>query len=251
LSAQFRREFLRALREDEEFRYAVAGLIGLEDLREGVRGLADGQAELRKAVARLAEGQAELRKAVARLAEDQAELRGVVVRLAEDQAKTRAALRELARQVGETQTALRVLGGLVDETQLVVRELARQVGRLSETVGFGLEDIARVVVPGWLYRHEGIEVEELERRFLTVDGEEVEVNLYGEGRWDGEPVVVVGEARSRVYARDVVEFDALAERVRRVVGAKIYKVLFGYLIHPSAGREAKKRGVRLIASYMR
>jgi hypothetical protein len=45
-----------------------------------------------------------------------------------------------------------------------VKALSIQVGRLSDVVGFSLEDIARVVVPGWLLRHEGIEVESLESR---------------------------------------------------------------------------------------
>jgi hypothetical protein len=55
------------------------------------------------------------------------------------------------------------------------RELAQQVGKLSDTIGFGLEDIARVVLLGWLSRHEGIEVDELTRTFFEVDGEVVEI----------------------------------------------------------------------------
>jgi hypothetical protein len=62
--ANLKSRILRLLREDEEFRYAVAGLIGLEDLRRG-------QAELREAVVRLTEGQKRLEEAVARLADEQ------------------------------------------------------------------------------------------------------------------------------------------------------------------------------------
>ncbi|MCF3653591.1 MAG: hypothetical protein L2C94_005480 [Aigarchaeota archaeon] len=62
--ANLKSRILRLLREDEEFRYAIAGLIGLEDLRRG-------QAELREAVVRLTEGQKRLEEAVVRLADEQ------------------------------------------------------------------------------------------------------------------------------------------------------------------------------------
>ncbi|MCX8202142.1 MAG: hypothetical protein N3H84_08605 [Candidatus Caldarchaeum sp.] len=46
--ADVKGEIFRLLREDEEFRYAVAGLIGLEDIRRS-------QARLGEAMARLEE----------------------------------------------------------------------------------------------------------------------------------------------------------------------------------------------------
>jgi hypothetical protein len=104
----------------------------------------------------------------------------------------------------------------VAKVEVSLRELAQQVGKLSDTIGFGLEDIARVVLPGWLSRHEGIEVDELTRTFLEVDGEVVEINLYGVGVRGGEKVVVLGEARSRIYEHDVKEFDGVAEKARKL-----------------------------------
>jgi hypothetical protein len=195
MSTDIKKELLTRLREDEEFRYAVAGLIGLEDLRAGQARLQASQSRLEEAVARLAEAQA--------------------------------------------------------RTEVALKELAIQVGRLSDVVGFSLEDIARVVLPGWLHRHEGIEVEELSRRFIRLDTGEVEVNLYGEGTRNGKKVIVLGESRSRIYERDVQEFDTKVEGVARTFKDEVYKLMFGFLIHPSAEVEAQRRGVKLVASYMR
>jgi len=50
----------------------------------------------------------------------------------------------------------------------IVQNLTNEVRRISETLSYGFEDMARAVVPGWLYRHEGIEVENLVRKFFTV-----------------------------------------------------------------------------------
>jgi len=60
------------------------------------------------------------------------ELRNAVERLAEAQAKTEAAVERLAE---------------------AHRELSVEVRRLSATIGFGIEDIGRVVLPGYLKRH--------------------------------------------------------------------------------------------------
>jgi len=194
-TADFKRKMLALLKEDEEFRYAVVGLLGIEDLRSGQARLEEGQARLTEAIQKLTEAQA--------------------------------------------------------RTEEALQELSRQVGRLSDTVGFGLEDIARVVVPGWLYRHEGIELEDLTRKFIKVDGEELEINLYGEGSKGGAKITILGEAKSRIYSSDVEGFDRLAEKVKRFVPNNAYKLMFGYYVHPSAEQEARKRGVTLIASYMR
>jgi len=171
--------------------------------------------------------------------------------LAEAQARTEERVTRLEEAVTRLAEAQARTEERVAKVEVSLRELAQQVGKLSDTIGFGLEDIARVVLPGWLSRHEGIEVDELTRTFLEVDGEVIEINLYGVGVRGCEKVVVLGEARSRIYEHDVKEFDGVAEKARRVIPHRVYKLLFGYWIHPAAQREAAGRGLTFIASYMR
>jgi len=142
--------------------------------------------------------------------------------------------------------------GSVQQLSNAVRELAVQVGRLSDTVGFGLEDIARVMVPGWFERHMNIYVEDLTPTFVNIDGEEVQINLFGIGKRDSEEIVIVGECKSRIYAREVRQFLRILEKVRRAFPDKdVLGFLFGYLVHPSAQVEAEKHKVKVIATYMR
>jgi len=195
-------EFLSLLERDREFRYAVIGLLGLEDLRSSVKTLAD-------AIAELIEVQ---RKSEERLG-----------RLEESHIK------------------------LIDRFE----GLSREMGRLSETIGFSLEDIARAVVPGWLYRHEGIIVKDLVRKFFYIEGTEIEVNLYGEGIRNGKRIIILGEVKSRIYRSDVEKFYESVERIAKAVREPIYPLMFAFYIHPSAEEEARVRGIRLIASYMR
>lgn len=182
---------------------------------------------LEDALARLAEAQARTEERVGRLEE-------AVVRLAEAQARTEGRLEALAEAVVRTEAALLTL--------------TQQVGRLGETIGFTLEDLAREVAPAYLAQHYGIRVAQLDRRFFRVDGQEVEVDLYGEGQRDGERVVVVGEVRSRIYGRDVEGAVRQADRLASQLPGTAVVVLFGFVIHPSAKEAAGRLGAIVISS---
>jgi hypothetical protein len=85
-----------------------------------------------------------------------------------------------------------------------------------------------------------------------VEGEEVEVNLYGEGSRAGRKVYVLGEAKSRIHGDDVWRFHSAVYRIAKLLkDGDVYMLMFGFYIHPTAEKAAEKLGVRLIASYMR
>ncbi len=161
-------------------------------------------------------------------------LEAAVARLAEAQARTEAELRSVAAAQARTEAALAAL--------------TQQVGRLSETIGFTLEDLAREVTPAYLAHHYGIHDLELDRRFFLVDGQEVEVDFYGEGRRDGERVAVVGEVRSRIHGRDVEAAVRQLGRLAPQLAGRPLAVLFGFVIHPSAREAAQRLGAIVISS---
>lgn len=154
------------------------------------------------------------------------------------------ALAELAEAQKRTEQVVAGLGVAIEQTR-------REVGRLSDRFGFTLEDIARVVLPGYLERHLGVRVERLRRRHFTVNGAEYEVDLYGVGQRDGTKVTVLGEVKHRIYAREVKGFVRLLARVMPQIKTEVVKVMFGFLVHPSAEAVAKEEGITLVASYER
>jgi len=263
---ELRRRLLDLLKEDEELRYAVAGLLGLEDLRASAKRLEEALAKLAEAQARFEERLSEVEARVGRLEE-------AIAKLAEAQAKSEERLAALEARTGKLEDAvarLEVAVAKLAEAQAkseerlsrleeAVAKLAEgldalrvEVGRLSETVGFGLEDIARVVLPGWLHRHLGFEVGELRRELLQVKGEEVEVNLYGEGSLNGERVVVLGDVKSKISDSDVERFyRRVYKPASEALACRTIGVLFGYLIYPSAKERARSLGLHTVASYER
>ncbi|MFQ6015127.1 MAG: hypothetical protein ACE5NP_06765, partial [Anaerolineae bacterium] len=198
--------------------------------------------ELAQAQARTDASLKELAQAQARTEERVGGLEQAMERLAQAQTRTDASLKELAQAQARTEGAL--------------RQLAQQVGALSENIGFGLEDVARVVLPSYLERHYGLKLEgplgaELGRKFFDVEGLPLEINLYGEGQRDGQKVVVLGEAKSRIHRREVESFVRDLALVEPLMKLEVLRVMFGFYIHPTAMEVAKEANILLVASYQR
>ncbi len=225
-------------------------------LTGAVQELAQAQARTEQRVEELAQAQARTEQRVEELAQAQARTEERVEELAQAQARTEQRVGGLERAMQELAQAQARTEQQIEKLVEAQQNLAQQVGRLSDTIGFGLEDIAKVVLPGYLQRHFGIVLEgplgeELSRHFFHVDGVDVEINLYGEGERDGQRVVVLGEAKSRIYKSDVEKFTHNLAVIEHVLKGKVVRVMFGYFLHPSAQAAAKEQDILLVASYQR
>ncbi len=220
----------------------VAAVADLAEAQKRTEQRIDG---LAKTVGELAEAQKRTEQRIDGLAK-------TVGELAEAQKRTEFSLSNLGERVTRLEASMEKLAEAQKRTEQSLHELSRAVAGLGETVGFGLEDVAKVVLPSWLERHERLMVESLERRFLEVEGEKVEVNLYGVGAKGKAEVHVVGEVKSRINLSDVREFASKLDQVRKTLPRKkILSVMFGYWIHPAASAAAKNLGIQLVASYQR
>src|SRR2546422_11304779 len=199
-----------------------------------------------------------LKEVVERLASAQVGTEGALKELAAAQKETDQSLKELAAAQKETDQSLKELAAAQKETEKALAELAaaqtrtdQQVGRLGDNIGFGLEDIARVVAPGYLLRHHGIKMGEFDRGYLNANGHPVEIDLYAEGRRNGKKVIILGEVKSRIHPREVKKFAGVIEKLKPHLGTSVFGLMFAYWIHPAASLEAKKHHIELIASYQR
>ena len=123
------------------------------------------------------------------------------------------------------------------------------LGRLSDSVGYGLEEVAAIVLPAVLREEVGTVLSgPLERRVLRVGSVEEEVDLWATGECDGVPVVVVGEVKSRIYAADVKRLAEKAARLAPSPDMPVVAVMFGFFVHPSAREAGSTLGVHLVGS---
>jgi hypothetical protein len=248
---------LVSLLADAEVRRDVQGLLGLptEPIANALRELAAAQARTDATVERLSQKVEELAAAQARteatvkdLAAAQARTDATVKELAAAQARTDATVKELAAAQARTEAAIERLVEAQMRTEAGLLEVRKALGALSDNVGFGLEELAAIVLPGVLEREAGVQVGGFERRFLQTDEGEEEIDLFAGGTRQSERVTVVGEVKSRIYRGEVERFARKAERVARRLPEPIVAVMFGFVVHPSAREAAERLGVRVVAS---
>ena len=200
-----------------EFHVGLATSVDMQDLKDVVKALAVAQAR----------------------AEER--LEGVETRMD----RVEATLDRLAAAQAGTEEALKRLAEAHDETR-------KQLGGLSHTVGYILENEAYRALPALLAADHGLEVEDrLIRTYLTTDrGYPVEVNIFGRGRRNGREVVVIGESKSQLSAKNIDHF--IQGRLTRLepLFEDVFPVLVTHMISsPDVAAYAQERGIALYYSY--
>jgi hypothetical protein len=192
--------------------------------------------ELKSVVAELAEAQKRTEKELH-------ELRDVVAELAEAQKRTEKELRELAEAQKRTEKALQDLMQEHSKTR-------EQVGGLSMTVGYVLENEAYKFLPALLKQEFGFEVKgRLVRDFVKDNrGKQIEVNVIGEATKNGENFVIIGESKVQLSKNKVLEF--LTKKLKRLEGVyagELFPILITHMkSEPDVEEFALKQGIKRI-----
>ncbi|MFC1465167.1 MAG: hypothetical protein ACFLMY_09990 [Candidatus Brachytrichaceae bacterium NZ_4S206] len=209
--------------------------------------------ELKAIVAELAEAQKRTDERVAELVVAQRELVEAqkrtderVAELAEAQKRTDERVAELAEAQRQTADQLRDLVG-------IVRGLAIEVGSLSRTMSYSLENEAYRLLPALLKQKFGLEIEQ---KFVRTEINGEEINLFGRARRNGQTVLVVGESKLRLDMRAAERqevFDQLERKVAAVRAVypdqEIMPVLITHYARPAFLQEAEARGVQVFQSF--
>ena len=249
-----------------ELHVGLATSVDMQDLKDVVKALAVAQARseerLEGVETRMDRVEAALDRLEAAQARSEERLEGVETRmdrveaaldrLAAAQARSEerldrveATLDRLATAQAGTEEALKKLTEAHDETR-------KQLGGLSHTVGYVLENEAYRALPTLLAADHGIEVEDrLIRTYLTTDrGYPVEVNIFGRGRRNGREVVVIGESKSQLSAKNIDHF--IQGRLTRLepLFEDVFPILVTHMISsPDVAAYAQDRGIALYYSY--
>jgi uncharacterized protein YoxC len=281
MAVRLRRQFLKLLDEDKEFRYTVAGYLGLgeilkrldsieENIRkiwEEIRGLREGQERLWEGQNRLWEEVKALREGQEKLWDGQNKLWEEVKQLREGQNKLWEevkALREGQEKLWDGQNKLWEGQNRLWEEVKALREgqeklwashrrlenyMRSAFGELRTALGVTYEMHAAAYLTMMLYEM-GYEKAEVVSKSFVEDGEIVEVDLFNE-----EPLVV-GEVTLAV--KDVGDAEREVEKVmrrvglvERVFGRRVFMaILSAANLYPEAADTLKslaaRNGIRLI-----
>jgi prefoldin subunit 5 len=222
------------------------------ELTRVVNELSNNIKTLSERIDRLAEFQVKAEERFAKVEERLTRLEKVVEELAEAQKKAEERLTRLEKVVEELAEAQK-------RTEEVIKELAkdlgvtkRQLGDLSDTVGYTLENSAYKALPELLKRDYGIKViGRLKRGYLRdIHGRPVEVNILGEATRNGKRITIIGESKARLSKKAIDKF--VEKRLKAFGGVikDIFPVIVTHMIsEPDAEEHAKKKGVALYYSY--
>ena len=229
MSEKLKKEFIELLERDRDFRYTVAGYLGLSEilkrldrLEEGQNRLWEAQAKLWEEVKGLREDQKKLWENQNRLWEGQAKLWEEVRSLREGQNKLWEevkSLREGQNRLWEEVKSLREgqnrlwegQAKLWDEVRRMRKYMVSGFRDLKSSLGVAFEDHAASFLELML-EEMGYPEAKVEKKIFVHDGEIVEVNLFC------ERPLVVGEATVSVKdAREAeVEVEKLLKRAKVV-----------------------------------
>ncbi|OQY49030.1 MAG: hypothetical protein B6242_00655 [Anaerolineaceae bacterium 4572_78] len=186
------------------------------------------------------------------LATDTAELKGIVRELAEAQKRTEFRVEELAE--AQKRTELR-LDNLTVKVEDLVKEHAKTrtiIGDLTDTIGYTLENSAYKALPKLLKQDYDIVLTSKMIRTYLIDnrGYELEVNIFARGEQHGQPIVIMGESKSRLSHNKIDSF--FKKRIERFEGiyANIFPVFVTHIVSSSnVAQYAKEKGLALYYSY--
>jgi hypothetical protein len=182
------------------------------------------------------------------------ELKEIVRELAQAQFRTERRLEELAQAQFRTERRVEELTQAQSRTERSIEKLAQQVGGLSDRIGGDLEDSAYIVLFDLLKREFGWQVGELKRSWQRWDGQEEEVDIFGEARDPGRPdlrIWIVGETKFNLTLKDVKRFTQKVDRARQNLTGEVYPVCFCYRARPEVQQAVKEAGYHLVYSYGR
>ncbi len=179
------------------------------------------------------------------------ELKEIVRELAEAQKQTEERLdrlekivEELAEAQKRTEEELRKLIGEHRKTR-------EQLGGLSHTVGYILEDRAYKGLPPLLEKDFNLKLTQpLKRDFIEIaPGRFEEINILGPGQINGRKVWVIGEAKTQPKKRDIDAFLRKLQKIDDLLPGEKIPILVTYQTSPLVKEYAQKKGVKLYFSY--
>ncbi|MEM2276010.1 MAG: hypothetical protein QXU43_02860 [Thermoproteota archaeon] len=246
-----KKRVLRLLEKDEEFRYTVAGYLGLSEVLRRIDGMTGEQAKMREEMLKLGEEQVKLREEMLKLSQEQAKMREEMLKLGEEQVKLReemlklsqeqAKMREEMLKLGEEQAKMRSdFNEMLKEIRTIDIRLTR-VERTLEKLTLDIEEEARSIIKHRVKTEFGFEVI---IESLALPG--LELNIYGVT----EDVCILGEASVRAGSSLLDELlekiDILKRNYPDKLRGKIIPVIYTSLPMPDLVEKASERKIWIL-----
>ncbi len=214
------------------------------ELKEIVRELAERVSDLTKRVDSLTIRLDELTQCVGALTKRMDELTQRVGALTKR-------MDELTANVSRLEHTVEDLVGEMKRMKVSMQDMKQEIGGLSHTVGYRLEDEAMKSLPSLLKRDFSIDTEgTLVRDYIEIGPKKyVELNIWGHGLRSGKPVEIIGEAKSQLKKKDVDQFLQTLKILEPLINKPIVPLLVTYQTSVDVRRYIQGKNIALYFSY--
>jgi chromosome segregation ATPase len=209
------------------------------------------------AIKELAEAQKRTEQRLEELAEAQKRTEQRLNELAEAQKRTEQRLEELAQAQKETEQKIKELTEAQRKTEETLKKLIEDHSKtreklegLSDSFGYLLEDRAMKSLPKILKRNYNIKaVGNFVRDYFIINGEHVEVNIFGRVKKGNKEYILIGEAKSQVTKKAIDKFLKKCDKISKKFSEETIRVFISYIFPPGIKEYAEEKGIVLIPSY--
>ena len=158
---------------------------------------------------------------------------------------------ELTANVSRLEHTAEDLVGEMKRVKVTMQDMKQEIGGLSHTVGYRLEDEAMKSLPSLLKRDFSIDTEgTLVRDYIEIGPKKyVELNIWGHGLRSGKPVEIIGEAKSQLKKRDVDQFLQTLKILEPLINKPIVPLLVTYQTSVDVRRYIQGKNIALYFSY--
>jgi predicted nuclease with TOPRIM domain len=158
---------------------------------------------------------------------------------------------ELTVNVSRLEHTVEDLVGEMKRMKVTMHDMKQEIGGLSHTVGYRLEDEAMKSLPSLLKRDFSIDTEgTLVRDYIEIGPKKyVELNIWGHGLRSGKPVEIIGEAKSQLKKKDVDQFLQTLKILEPLINKPIVPLLVTYQTSVDVRRYIQGKNIALYFSY--
>ena len=221
-------------------------------------------AELAEKVNELAEAQKKTEQKINELVEAQKKTEQRVNELAEAQKRTEQrvdkleiAVRELTEAQKKTEQRVNELAEAQKKTEEEINRLVKRMDvfeerleGISNSVGYSLENRTYKALPEILSQRYGIKVTgRLLRRYFPIGNKNIQLNIYGYGKRDGEDMVIIGECKVRPSIREITRFKKYAQKVAEIEGKNPFYIIVAHDFPPAIEDFLRSNDIPYVWSY--
>lgn len=205
----------------------------------------------------------DLKAIVKDLAIAQRETKAEMQQLAQAQRETKAELQQLAHAQRETKVELQQLAQAQRETEAQMKELARvvtnmgqELGGLSRSMSYSLENEAYRLLPTYLREQHGITVTD---RIVRTDIGGEEINFFALGERNGAAICLVGESKlqlderrnsRRAAERLIAQIESKVDAVRQLYPEReMVRLLVTHYARPAIRQFLQEHNIIVVQTF--